>query len=136
VAQSTGSTEPRCGGPATSPWPVGHVLVHFQKNLATCPTEAVLEVSNAQRQYTEETWPPGQVAWPAVMTSGPHTSNLRLEHHVTPPINTTVLPPVEGVKKVRFSSPQGASKFNLCRVEREARFRGSEDFLACSESSE
>jgi hypothetical protein len=41
----------------------------------------------------------------------------------------------ESVKKVRFS-PQGASKFNLCRVERDARFCGPEDFLACRESSE
>jgi hypothetical protein len=31
VAQSTGSTEPRCGRPATSPWPTGHVLEHLQK---------------------------------------------------------------------------------------------------------
>jgi hypothetical protein len=29
VAQSMGSTEPRCGRPATSPWPAGHVLAHF-----------------------------------------------------------------------------------------------------------
>jgi hypothetical protein len=33
-----------------------------------------------------------------------------------------VLPSAESVKKVRFSSPQGASKFNLCRVERDVRF--------------
>jgi hypothetical protein len=31
VAQSTGSTEPRCGRTATSPWAAGHVLVYFQK---------------------------------------------------------------------------------------------------------
>jgi hypothetical protein len=58
------------------------------------------------------------------LTTGPPMPNLRLEHHLTPSINTTVLPSTESVKKVRFSPPQGASKFNLCRVERER--RGSE----------
>jgi hypothetical protein len=83
----------------------------------------VLKVSKAQRGSMEETWPPGQVAWLAGLTSGPHAHNLRLEHCLTPPINTMVLPRVESVKKVRFSPPpQGASKFNLCRVEIEARF--------------
>jgi hypothetical protein len=50
-------------------------------------------------------------------------------HDAAPPL-------AESVKKVRFSSPQGASKFNLCRVEREARFWGPEDFPACQESLE
>jgi hypothetical protein len=36
VAQSTGSIEPRCGRPATSPWAVGHVLAHFQKPFYLC----------------------------------------------------------------------------------------------------
>jgi hypothetical protein len=86
--------------------------------LSTCPTEAVFKVSNAQRRGKVETWPPGQVVWPTGLTSGPHVPILRLERCLTPPINTTVLPPADGVKKVRFRSPQGASKFNLCRVER------------------
>jgi hypothetical protein len=92
--------------------------------LSMCPEEAVLKVSNAQRRCKEETWPPNQVAWSAGLTSGPHAPNLRPKHHLTPLINTTVLPSAESVKKVRLSSPQGASKFNLCRVERER--RGSE----------
>jgi hypothetical protein len=66
--------------------------------LSTCPTEAVLKVSNAQRQCKEETWP-------VSVTSGPHAPNLRPEHCLTPPINTTVLPLAESVKKVRFSPP-------------------------------
>jgi hypothetical protein len=88
--------------------------------LSTCPREVVLKVSNTQRRCKEETWPPSQVAWPVGLTSGPHAPNLQPEHRLTPPINTMVLPPAEGVKKVRFSPPptQGASKFNLCRVER------------------
>jgi hypothetical protein len=44
----------------------------------------------------------GQVSWPAGLTSGPHASNLRPEHRLTP-INTPVLPLVEHVKKVKFS---------------------------------
>jgi hypothetical protein len=80
--------------------------------LSTCPAEAVLKVSNAQRQCKEETWS-------AVLTTKRHTPNLWLEHPLTPPINTTVLSLAESVKKVRFSPPlQGASQFNLCRVER------------------
>jgi hypothetical protein len=67
------------------------------------PTEAVLKVSNAQRRYKEEIWPPGQVAWLASLTSGPHTPNSWLEHRHTPPINTMVLPLAEGVMRVRFS---------------------------------
>jgi hypothetical protein len=96
----------------------------------------VLKVSNGQRRCKEETWPPSQVAWPAGLTSGPHTPILLPEHRLTPPINTTVLPTTASVKKVRFSPPQGASKFNLCIIEREARFWGPKDFLACWESSE
>jgi hypothetical protein len=89
--------------------------------LSTCPAEVVLMVSNAQRQCKEETWPPGQVAWSVGLTSGPHAPNLRPEYRLTP-INTTVLPPTKSVKKVRFSPPQGASKFNICRVERDVWF--------------
>jgi hypothetical protein len=39
--------------------------------LSTCPGEAVLKVSNAQRQCKQETWPPDQVAWPADLLSHP-----------------------------------------------------------------
>jgi hypothetical protein len=141
VAQSTGSTEPRCGWPATSPWPAGHVLPHFQKSFClrfqqrwcsrypmpkSGARRKLGRPSNAQKRCKEETWSPDQVAWPTGLTSGPHVPNLRPEHRLTPPINIMVLSPAEGVKKVRFSPspprPQGASKFSLCRVEREARF--------------
>jgi hypothetical protein len=126
-------------------WSAGHItlagracVVLFPKTvMSTCPAEVVLKVSNAQKQCKEETWPLGQVAWPTGLTSGPHTPNLWPEHRLTPPINTMVLPSAESVKKVRFSPPpQGASKFNLCRVEREVRFWGPEGFLACQESLE
>jgi hypothetical protein len=50
----------------------------------------------------EETCLPSQVAWPAGLTSGPHATNLYPEHRLTP-INTTVLPLTESVKRVRFS---------------------------------
>jgi hypothetical protein len=60
--------------------------------LSMCLAKVVLEVSNAQRRCKEETWLPGQVAWLASWTTGPHTPNLQPEHHLTPPINTTVLP--------------------------------------------
>jgi hypothetical protein len=39
-----------------------------------------------------ETWPPGQVAWPAGLTCAPHMPNLQPQHRLTPPINTMVLP--------------------------------------------
>jgi hypothetical protein len=58
-------------------------------------------------------------SWSAGLTGGPHASNLRPEHCLTPPINTTMLPLTESVMKVKFSPPQWAFKFNLCRVERE-----------------
>jgi hypothetical protein len=45
------------------------------------------------------------VARPASLTSGPHAPNLRPEHRLTPPIYTTVLPLIEGVKKVRITPP-------------------------------
>jgi hypothetical protein len=96
-------------------WPAGHITLvgrpcvsAFPKTiLSTCLAEVVLKVSNAQRLCKEETWPPSQVAWVAGLTNGPHVPNLRLEHCLTPPINTMVLPPVESVKKVRFSPPKG-----------------------------
>jgi hypothetical protein len=92
-------------------WPVGHITLEgrpcvgaFQKTiLSTCPAEAVLKVSNVQRRCKEETWSAGQVAWPAGLTSGLHAPNLQPQHHLTPPINTLVLPQVESVNIVRFS---------------------------------
>jgi hypothetical protein len=75
--------------------------------LSMCLAEVVLKVSNAQRRRKEETWLPGQVAWPAGPTSGPHTPNLQPEHRLTP-INTTVVLLAKSVKKVRFSPfPRG-----------------------------
>jgi hypothetical protein len=75
-------------------WPAGHITLvgrpcvgAFPETvLLTCPEEAVLKVSNAQRQYKEETLMPG-------LTSGPHTPNLRPKHYLNQPINTLVLPP-------------------------------------------
>jgi hypothetical protein len=67
--------------------------------LSTCPEEAVLKVSNAQRRCKEETWPAG-------LTGGPHVPNLRPEHCLTL-INTTVLPSAESVMKVRIGLPKG-----------------------------
>jgi hypothetical protein len=81
-------------------WPAGHITLtgrpcvgaFLETVLSTCPEEAVLKVSNAQRQCKEETWLPGQVAWLVGLTSGPHSPNLRPEHHLNPPINTPVPP--------------------------------------------
>jgi hypothetical protein len=75
--------------------------------LSTCPTDAVLKVSNGKRWCKEESWPPSQDAWPPGLTSGPHVHNLRPEHRLTPAVNTIVLAPAEGVKKVSFSPPKG-----------------------------
>jgi hypothetical protein len=92
-------------------WPPGHTTLAgrpcvgtFPKTiLFTCLAEAVLKVSNVQRQCKEETWPPRQVAWSAGLTSGPHMYNLQTQHRLTLPINTMVLPPTESVKRVWFS---------------------------------
>jgi hypothetical protein len=121
-------------------WLAGHVTLAgqpcvgaFPKTiLSTCPEEAKLKVSNAQRWWKEETWPPDQVAWPADLTSGPQVSNPQPEHCFNPPINNHVLPLVEVVKRVMFS-PLECSPVHSCRVEREreARFWGPEDFPAC-----
>jgi hypothetical protein len=87
--------------------PAGHITLAgrpcvgaFMKNvLSMCPADAVLKVSNGHRQCKEETWLAGQVAWPAGLTNGPHTPNLRPQHYLTPPINTTVLPLAKSVKE-------------------------------------
>jgi hypothetical protein len=85
-------------------WPAGHAFGAFTKNvLSTCATEALHRVSNAQRRWKEETWLPGQVAWPVGLTSGPHMPNLRSENYLNSPISTPVLPLVESVKRVRFN---------------------------------
>jgi hypothetical protein len=65
-------------------WP--SVGAFLKTVLSTCPAEAVLKVSNAQRWCKEEAWPPGQVAMPVSLTSGPPTPNLQPEHRLTPPI--------------------------------------------------
>jgi hypothetical protein len=106
VAQSTGSTEPRCVRPATSPWPTRHVLAHFQKPFFLHVQQKwCSRYPMPKERCKEETWPPGQVAWPTGLTSGSPSPNLRSEHHLTPPINTMVLPLTKSVKKVRFSPP-------------------------------
>jgi hypothetical protein len=79
-------------------WLAGHITLAglpcvgaFPKTvLSTCPEEAVIKVSNAQRRCNEETWLPG---WPAKWAP----------HCLTLPINTTILPLSEKVKRVRFS---------------------------------
>jgi hypothetical protein len=55
-------------------------------------SKSVRGVSNVGRQCKEETWLPGQVAWPTGLSSGPHAPNLRTQHHLIPPINMIVLP--------------------------------------------
>jgi hypothetical protein len=100
VAQSTSPTEPGVAGRQC-------VGVFLKTVLSTCPKEVVLKVSNTQRRCKEETWWPGQVPWPAGLRSGSRMPNLWPEHRLTPPKNTMVLPPAEGVKKVRFSPPKG-----------------------------
>jgi hypothetical protein len=117
VAENTGSTEPMCGRPATSPWPAGHVLVHFQKRFCLRVQQRrcsryPLPKGGARRKLGRPAQLHGRSA---DLTCGPHAPNLRLEHRLTPPINTILLPPVESVKKVRFSPPPRASKFNICR---------------------
>jgi hypothetical protein len=94
-------------------WPVGHITLASQPCIGafpktilyTCLAEAVLKVSNAQRWCKEETWPPG-------LTCGPHTPNLHPEHHLTPPINTTMLPR-QKVWREWGLAPYSAPKFIL-----------------------
>jgi hypothetical protein len=93
VAQSTSSTEPRCGQPATSPSPAGHVLAHLQKNvLSTCPDEAVIKIYNVQRWCKEDTWSPSHVAWSTILTNGLHMPNIWLELRLNAPTDTPCFP--------------------------------------------
>jgi hypothetical protein len=92
-------------------WPAYHMTLAsrpcvgtFLKTIfTTCQRKSVRGVPMWESHYKEETWPPSQVAWPTGLSSGPHAPNLQPQHHLTPPINTMVLPPVESVKRVRFS---------------------------------
>jgi hypothetical protein len=142
-------TRRRCGtkpGPSrakvgpTGPTPLADqagfgIFLKFVFNM--CQLMSARRVSNMGRQWCHKAWPPDRVKWPAGLTSRPPKPKLRPRHRLNPPINTLLFLPVEGVMKVRFSPPsQGASKFNLCRVERDARFWGPEDFLACRDSFE
>jgi hypothetical protein len=120
VAQSKGSIEPRCGRPTTSPWPVGHVLAHFQKPFCLCVQ---------QRRCSMYPMPKGGSRrklgrQPNCNAGRPDKWDSRTQSSVRAPPYSTYkyhgAPLAESVKKVRFSPlPQGASKFNLCRVERE-----------------
>jgi hypothetical protein len=74
--------------------------------LSTCPEEAVLKVSNAQRRCKEETWPAG-------LTGGPHVPYSYKYHGA---------PLSRKCDESEDWTPQGASKFNHYRVEREERF--------------
>jgi hypothetical protein len=84
------STKLRCGRPCVGALP--------KTVLSTCPAEAVLKVSNAQRWCKEETWPPGQPdKWApraqSLAIAPPYSS---YKYHGAPP-------PTESVKRVRFS---------------------------------
>jgi hypothetical protein len=105
-------------------WSAGHITLAgrpcvsaFPKTiLSTCPADAMLKVSNAQRRCKEETWSGGQVTWPAGLTSGPHAPNLWPEHCLAP-INTMVLPPAKSVKRVRFAPPLPPRGFQIQSLE-------------------
>jgi hypothetical protein len=123
VAQSSDRTKPQDGRPATPLWPAGQGLESFRN-----PSSTHVNLSRQEgyrmweRRCCHKIWPPSQVKWPAGLTSRPPKPQFQPRHRINPPINTPMLPLAKSVNKVRFSSPQGASKFNLCRVEREVRF--------------
>jgi hypothetical protein len=71
--------------PSTSAATENGASAFLKTVLSTCPGEAMLKVFNTQKWCKEETWPPG-------LSSGPHMPNLQPHHHLTPPINTMVLP--------------------------------------------
>jgi hypothetical protein len=93
--------------------------------LSTCPAEAVLKVSNTQRRCKEETWLPSKVAWPV---GRPDKWASRAQSSArTPPYSSYKYhgaPPVESVKKVRFSPPPKGLTNSIFVEERER--RGSE----------
>jgi hypothetical protein len=55
-----------------------------------------------ERWCYHKAWPPSQVKWPAGLTTGLPELKLQPRYRLNPPINTLLLLPVEGVKKVRF----------------------------------
>jgi hypothetical protein len=99
-------------------WPTGHITLvgrpcvgAFPKTiLSRCPEEVVLKVSNSQRQCKEETWPPDK--WASCTQSsarGPPYSSYK--YHGAPP--------VESVKKVRFSPPPKGLPYSIIVESRE-----------------
>jgi hypothetical protein len=71
--------------------------------LPTYQGRLVHGASNVQSRCKQKTWPPDHPSWSAGLTSGPPEPHFRPKHWLSPPINTTVLLSVKGVKKVRFS---------------------------------
>jgi hypothetical protein len=104
MAQSPVPTKPKDGRSATPPWPASQGLASFRN-----PSSTRVNLSR-QKGYPMQEWqcchkacPPNQVKWSAVLTSGPPKPQFQPRHQLNPPINTLLLLPVEGVKKVRFS---------------------------------
>jgi hypothetical protein len=104
VAQSPMPTEPKDGRPTTPPWPIAHGLASLQN-----PSSTRVNLSRQEgypmweRWCCHKAWSPGQVKWQVGLTSGPPEPQFWPRHSLNPPINTLILLPAEGVKKVRFS---------------------------------
>jgi hypothetical protein len=100
VAQSPGLAEPKWG---RSPHPLGRLARVWRFFEIYLQLKSVRRVSNVRKVVRHKTWPPNQVKWPVSLTSGPPELKLRPRHRLNPLINTLLLLPIEGVKKVRFS---------------------------------
>jgi hypothetical protein len=111
VAQSTGATEPRCGRLALC-WRISKNCFVYMTNRGGVQG---IQCSKAGQGGNLATWPSCVADQPDKWASHAHSSSRALPY---PCYKYHGAPPADGVKKVRFRSPQGASKFNLCRVER------------------
>jgi hypothetical protein len=67
-----------------------------------CQLKSTRRVSNVGKAVPTKK-PPNQVKWPTGLTCGPPKPKLRPRNRHNPPINTLLLLPAEGVKKVSFS---------------------------------
>jgi hypothetical protein len=104
MAQSSGTAEPKWGRPTPPPWPVSQGLMSFQNPSSTRVNLSQHEgYTMWERRCCHKAWLPSQVKCLAGLTSGPLEPKLRPSHRLNPSINTLLLLPVEGVKKLRFS---------------------------------
>jgi hypothetical protein len=83
MAQSAGSTEPRCGRLATSPWLADHVLAHFQKPF--CLRVQLSYLAFMPKPITHRMHDPGSIVphiRPKLFTDN-HMSRIKYKYYIS-----------------------------------------------------